>query len=158
MLMTHSSPSIASPASQHPSNHSFSLPSGPPLFVALPHQALVWNWPPRNHPPHTPFTHFVRSNNLKPCLPAGFRDRYCTHARRNPKGVQAHPQKFAKFTNFANVSGFKIQDSGDKFLNPSPRMLRFWMSVRAWVQELLPRILNQPMVYIESHTSRRGIL
>ena len=25
-------------------------------------------------PPHTPFTHFVRSNNLKPCLPAGFRD------------------------------------------------------------------------------------
>ena len=25
-------------------------------------------------PSRTPFTHFVRSNNLKPCLPAGFRD------------------------------------------------------------------------------------
>ena len=31
--------------------------------------------PHRDQPPHTPFTLFVRSNNLKPCLlPAGFRD------------------------------------------------------------------------------------
>ena len=87
MLMMHSSPSITSPLKQHPSNHlntHFSLPSGPPLFVTLPHQVLgspLRNWPPRNHPPHTPFTHFVRSSNLKPCLSAGFRDRYAYYIR-----------------------------------------------------------------------------
>ena len=39
---------------------------------------------------------------------------------------------------------FWIQDSTfwEKFLNPSPQMLRFWMSVRAWIQEIVPRILN----------------
>ena len=50
--------------------------SWPPLFslsftglwVSSPKLAL---W----HPPHTPFTHFVRSPKLQPSLSAGFRDQ-----------------------------------------------------------------------------------
>ena len=73
MLMVHYSPSITSLASQHPKNHTFSLPS---FFFALPHQARgsPSHWPLCDHPPTPPNIHFVRPSQLQPSLSAGFRD------------------------------------------------------------------------------------
>ena len=47
--------------------------SWPPLFFALPHQALGYRAQP---PPDTPITHFFRPTQLQPSLSAGFRDIY----------------------------------------------------------------------------------
>lgn len=46
------------------------------------------------------------------------------------------------FANFAKFVGFKIQDFAGNFLNPGPQILGFWMSARAWIQEVFRRILN----------------
>ena len=63
-LVMHYGPSITSPASQHPQKLRIFTTKWPPLLFALPHQSLgspLRNWPPRNHPPTPPSTHFVRS-------------------------------------------------------------------------------------------------
>ena len=50
----------------------------------------------------------------------------------NPKNLQT----------FANFPGFKIQDSEEKFLNPSPDWHPEPHDLRAWIQELFLKILN----------------
>ena len=57
MLTMHSSSSITSLASQHPSNHSFFTTKWPASFCrSLPPGSgfTSRNWPPRNHPPTPP--------------------------------------------------------------------------------------------------------
>ena len=58
---------------------------------------------------------------------------YCIHTCQNPEGVQAH----VEFATFASVACFL--DS--RFKIPG-KVLRFWMSVRAWIQEHFPRTVN----------------
>ena len=66
--MMHSSPCITSLASQHPKKLLIFTTSWPPLFFALPHQAL------QTCPPPHPLYSLRSRKNLKPCLLAGFRD------------------------------------------------------------------------------------
>ena len=68
----------------------------------------------------------------------------CTHTHIEPPEIilNLEPWIPQKMQTFATFPGFKIQDSEEKFLNPSPDWHPEPQDLRAWIQELFLKILN----------------
>ena len=62
----------------------------------------------------------------------------CTHTHIEPPKIilNLEPRILKKMQTFANFPGFKIQESEEKFLNPSLDWHPEPQDLRAWIQEL----------------------